>query len=422
LLWEQNVNGSLNAQDSALAVAVDNQGNVIAAGRIVNAGTLSDFAVAKFRGSGAQLWQYDLNVTGGGSDAASSVVVDPAGNVVAAGQTSNTGTGSDFTVAKFDRDGTLLWRQDVTGTAGGVDAAWSVATDARGNVIAAGQTTNTGTGSDFTVVKFSKIGTPLWRQDLNGSGNGNDAAVSVAVDKKGNIAVAGAVFNSSTATDFAVVKMDPDGTLLWEQDLHGAPLAHDQAFSVAVDARGNVIAAGRIVNTLTGHDFTVVKFDSAGTLLWQQDLTGSDVGTDSAQSVGVDQRGNVVAAGYLLNALTREDFTVVKFDGNGTLLWQQALNGTAANSFDVANSIAVDHRGDVVAAGRTINTGTLSDFTVVKFGGSGTLLWRQDLNGTANGDDESFSISVDNQGNVVGAGHTINVGTGSDFTVAKLVR
>ena len=37
----------------------------------------------------------------------------------AAGDTVNTGTGDDFTVAKFDRDGTLLWQQTLNGTANG---------------------------------------------------------------------------------------------------------------------------------------------------------------------------------------------------------------------------------------------------------------------------------------------------------------
>ena len=34
-------------------------------------------------------------------------------------------------------------------------------------------------------------------------------------------------------------------------------------------------------------------------------------------------------------------------------------------------------------------------------GAQGTLLWQQNLNGTANGFDEAFSVAVDNQGNVV---------------------
>src|SRR5436309_2715744 len=48
LLWQQNLNGTLNQTDAALCVAVDNQGNVVAAGYSANTGTGADFTVAKF--------------------------------------------------------------------------------------------------------------------------------------------------------------------------------------------------------------------------------------------------------------------------------------------------------------------------------------------------------------------------------------
>jgi hypothetical protein len=40
-----------------------------------------------------------------------------------------------------------------------------------------------------------------------------------------------------------------------------------------------------------------------------------------------------------------------------------------ANGNDVANVVAVDNQGNVVAAGFTLNTGTGQDFTVAKFDG-----------------------------------------------------
>ena len=53
----------------------------------------------------------------------------------------------------------------------------------------------------------------------------------------------------------------------------------------------------------------------------------------------------------------------------GTLLWQQNLNGTAGNSFGEGLSVAVDNQGNVVAAGITQKSGgTFFDFTVAKFG------------------------------------------------------
>ena len=67
-----------------------------------------------------------------------------------------TGTSLDFTVAKFDRAGSLLWQQKLNGTANGDDQALSVGVDNHGNVVAAGATRNSGTFFDFTVAKFDR--------------------------------------------------------------------------------------------------------------------------------------------------------------------------------------------------------------------------------------------------------------------------
>src|SRR5262249_23008850 len=146
-----------------------------------------------------------------------------------------------------------------------------------------------------------------------------------------------------------------------------------------------------------------------GTLLWQQNLKGTLKSFDDATSVAVDNLGNVVAGGSTINTGTTVDFTVSKFDPHGTLLWLQNLHGTAISIGARAHSVAVDNLGNVVAAGGTVNIGTDFDFTVAKFGPHGTLLWQRNLNGTANrGFEEALSVAVDNLGNVVAAGFTSN--------------
>ena len=70
----------------------------------------------------------------------------------------------------------------------------------------------------------------------------------------------------------------------------------------------------------------------------------------------------------------------------GTLLWQQTLNGTA-NGDDKAFSVAVDTKGTCSPPASPRIPAPVWDFTVAKFAPDGTLLWRQTLNGTANSDD-----------------------------------
>jgi len=164
--------------------------------------------------------------------------------------------------------GTVLWEQKLTGKAHHPSAAYSVVVDNQGNAVAAGYTANTGIGVaillEFAVAKFDRDGTLLWQQNLNGTYAFEprpDTALSVAVDSHGNVVAAGVTWNTRANSDLTVAKFDRDGTLLWRQDLNDAPLSLDEAFSVAVDQQGNVVAAGDThFGDHTGN-FTVVKFD-----------------------------------------------------------------------------------------------------------------------------------------------------------------
>ena len=225
----------------------------------------------------------------------------------------NQRTSGDFTVAKFARDGALLWQQAVDGTSHQTDEATSVVVDHEGNVLAAGITQNTVGFRDFAVAKFAGgDGTLLWQQRLNDASDGQDGANSVAVDTEANVLAAGTSFGV-----FTVAKFAPEGTLLWRQTINGTAFGRDgSANSVVVDTEGNVLAAGTIQNQLTSNDFTVVKFAPDGPLLWQQTLlTFNDIlsASDAATSVAVDNEGHVLAAGNIQHELTFDDFTVAKF-------------------------------------------------------------------------------------------------------------
>src|SRR6185295_12710793 len=121
---------------------------------------------------GHELWRRVIDGTSSSTDVANAVAVDAAGDVAAAGFTTNGGS-SDFTVVRVNgADGTLLWPAPVTIDGDGVDFddyANAVAVDAAGNVVAAGVLDNTGTdgdnGVDFTVVALAAAdGAERWRQ------------------------------------------------------------------------------------------------------------------------------------------------------------------------------------------------------------------------------------------------------------------
>ena len=79
-------------------------------------------------------------------------------------------------------------------------------------------------------------------------GSGNDYACSVAIQSDGKIVVAGYSDNGSN-DDFALVRYNTDGSLDTTFDSDGKVTTaigsgDDQAFSVAIQSDGKIVAAG----------------------------------------------------------------------------------------------------------------------------------------------------------------------------------
>jgi hypothetical protein len=381
----------------ASAVAVDPDGNVVAAGSNAN------FAVVKLDGTtGADLWSRYI-----GYGTASAVAVNAWGDVVAAGAG---GSNSVFRVVKLQgTNGTVLWQRDLTGGAGPANVARDVVFDASGDVVAVGSVDNPGSQEDFFVVRLSGVnGTEIWRQSIDGPVGGNDWANSVRVDSAGRIVVGGLTRNGpGSDTTGTVVKLDPaDGTVLWRTDIDGTrPNGENRVLQVAVDAADDVIAGGYTTNLDTNRDAAVVKLaGGTGQELWRQTVNGSVNGDDGPASVALDGAGDVVLTCWTYN-VANFAFTVAKLAGaDGSLVWRQDLTGTLpGGGNNSGNAVAVDGAGDVLAVGRFQNVGTGFDFAVVKLAGpDGTELWRHNEN---RGDyDEGGAIAVDAAGDVVAGG------------------
>jgi hypothetical protein len=385
--------------------------------------------------SGSVAWSWQANINSGW---ASSVVVDAAGNVIAAGSTNNE-TGSALTVIKYNGvTGREIWRRVINGTvAGSGNSAYAVTLDGAGNVVVGGSTNiiDDFSSGEFTVIKFSGAdGTELWRQVIKSpiSYGSSGSANAVAVDRAGNVVAAGASASSGIVGDFTVVKYNgATGAEIWRQVITGSVSVgdcSDSARTVTVDSEGNVVAAGVLCNRAFPGPLefipTVIKFSGVtGAELWRQ------ANSVFVNAIAIDTAGNVVAAGSLPDRGTLTSaFTTIKLDGaTGQELWRQVINGSAnaAGSSNAARAVTIDAQGNVVAAGFTTNNGTGRDFTVIKFSGAtGAGLWGQVINDTdANANifnrPEARAVTIDPAGNVVAAGSTTNNGTEPVFTAIK---
>ena len=362
--------------DYGTGVTVDTNGNIYITGHTTgrlddqsNAG-YDDAFVAKYDPAGNRQWARLLGTEG--IDLAQGVAADGSGNVYITGYTSSDLDeqpyvgGFDAFVAKYDPDGNKLWTR-IFGTVGN-DEALGVASDHDGNVYIAGYTSgnldgeiNAG-GIDAFVVMYDPDGNKLWTRIVGSAYD--DIATSVAVDRTGNIVVAGHTFGNldgQTNTGFAdafLLKYDHTGSKLWTRLLGSS--GYDYAREVAIDAEGSIAVTGSTAGNLAGQinagdtDAFVAKYDPAGNTLWTQ-LLGTD-GMDESWGIALDSTGSIYIAGSTTGNPDGQtntgglDAFAAKYDPTGNKQWTRLLGTPGA---DEAWGIAVDRQTNICITGYT---------------------------------------------------------------------
>jgi len=274
-LWRRNLDGSLtftNGDDGASAVALDATGDVFVAGRLDETGSGTDFTVTRLDGgTGADVWSGPAILDGGANDddAALALTLDASGDVIAAGSMADATNGTGFTVVKLDHDsGAVLWHQTFSGGAGLDDVgALAVTVDGGGDVIAAGSVEGIGGDPELTVVRLDgSTGALLWPAPFGATGtaSGEATAWDVSVDGSGDIFAVGSRTNTGRGTDFTLIKLaQATGTALWSQDIDWTAHEDDVAYGVALHPSGDVIAAGRFANDATSSSIALLRFYGA---------------------------------------------------------------------------------------------------------------------------------------------------------------
>ena len=261
--------------------------------------------------------------------------------------------------------------------------------DSSGNIYIAATSSN-----NIYVTKYNSAGVVQWQRTLSSAGS--DSGNSIAVDSSGNVYVCGSSTSGANGSDIQVVKYNSSGTLQWQNILR--TVDGDYGAGVSVDSSGNVFITGSSSN---GNLFGVVaKLNSSGTLQWQRSIDGGTVDSDSFQAVTADSAGNVYAAGYVISS-TREA-VLVKYNTSGTASWQRKIT-TGDNTYIFG--VATDSSDNVYVAGYA----DASKIFVAKFNSSGTSQWINTLTNSSGSTSYLSGIVVDSSGNVY-VGGTKNTG------------
>lgn len=409
----------------AHAVAVDNAGNVYVAGETDGNqnNTQGSYVIVKYDANGSALWIRRYNGPGGtprnDRDYARALVVDPFGNVYVTGVSVGANGSADYATLKYDTQGNLLWVARYDGPDGGADLASALVVDAGGNVLVTGSSYKIGSSYDYATVKYAPNGDQLWAQIYNGPFGFNDIATDLAVDAGGNVVVTGQSAALTSRYDYATLKYDGNGVILWTARYNGTGNGDDYARALAIDGLGNVYVTGESAGPDFYFDYATLKYSPAGAPLWTRRYDGPGYGNDYAYGIALDSRNNVYVTGESGGVGTGQDYATLKYDTQGNALWAARYNGPG-NRDDSAQALAVDGQGNVYVTGLSTGIGTgFSDYATLKYSPIGAPLWAHRYNGPGNGYDTAGALAVDALGNVYVTGYSAGPPTGGDFATLK---
>lgn len=207
-------------------------------------------------------------------------------------------------------------------------------------------------------------------------GDSADAALGIAVD---DVYVTGTSFDENTWRDFATIKIDASGSQQWVARLDGSARTQEvasEANSLAVDDAGNVYVTGNSMGLNASTDYVTVKYDSNGTEMWRARFIAVEGSFNNRRKpiLAVDASGNVVITGQALGSDTGLDYATIKYDAAGARQWIARYDGPT-NFDDLPTALAVDAAGNVYVTGSSMPDLANLDYATIKYSSSGDMQW-----------------------------------------------
>lgn len=374
-----------------------------------------------------------------------------------------------------------------TGAAGGTgtslaDYGYAIQVDSEGRYVVAGSSQNWQGGRELALWRFMPDGSP--DKDFGGDGavtfgttgaaggsgvGVSDAGLALVIDAQGRYVVGGTSKNSAGRFEAAIWRFLSTGSAdtsfgggdgaasfgtTGAAGGTGTNLA-DEARGVAVDSQGRYLAAGKSKNGAGATELALWRFSASGSAdtAFGGDgavsfgttgaAGGSGAGTlDVGNALAIDSQGRYVVVGSSVNAGGGSEMALWRFQdtgapdtsfgGDGAVNFGTtgAAGAVGASCADVANALAIDSQGRIIAAGRSDNT----------VGGRELALWRFSASGAADtgfgGDgavnfgtigaalgagaseaDEGLALAIDSQGRYVVSGTSKNAVAGTELAL-----
>jgi len=290
-------------------------------------------------------------------------------------------------VAKWDKDGSIQWQN-------AVETKWGphgMAVTSSGDVYSVG--TGPSWPPNIIITKYNSSGAVQWRRNIGNATKGDECR-ALHVDSSGNTYMISNHWIGLAAHgtgDIPLIKYDSSGTLQWRK-----LIGKEDTFvgnDVVTDSSGNVIIGGA---SNSGGKAVALKLNSSAALQWEKYLESS-VGSMSISACGTDSSDNVYFGGLIEGTYPDKRVFLLKYNSAGTLQWQREISGTGPTGYgnlaDPSDGIAVDSDGNIYYSGQSATSP--KKVLLWKWNSSGYIQWQRSWSHSSSTDHiETKGISV----------------------------
>jgi len=253
------------------------------------------------------------------------------------------------------------------------------------------------------------------------------AASALAIQGDGKLIVAGIV-QLPTGVDFGLARYNPDGSLDTSFGTGGSLAidffgGDDRALAVAIQPDGKIVVAGHATTASGGLDFALARVNSNGTLDTSfgsggkitDDFHGRD---DRIRSILILSDGRIGVAGFATQADGSSQGASALYKANGNLIGTGDDDG-----FKFFSALALQPDGKIILGGSVVEgQGPRDDFRLFRINANledDTAFGnRGDVTTDFGGNDDAFAIALQPDGKIVAAGASGQAGVG-EFALAR---
>lgn len=417
-LWAALYRGPTEDGARTYSVAFGDSGAVYVGGRAE-----SDYLAVKYGPDGTELWLRTHDCSGTGPNNGTAMALDSDENVYVSGWSDDPVTNFDFATVSYSSDGTERWVARFDGK-GHREEMYGLAVRGDGLVCVAGLSGDGyNDGNDFSTVVYDGLGTELWSALYSGQGDEVDLLKAMALHPSGGVCVTGASYDGPAGHvgryAIAAIRYGDAGSELWVNRRGRAYSSRPHA--IAVDEVGNAVVSTALTNDAYYDYVESINYDIAGLEQWSVEHCWGSwyLTTVGAAGSVFDSAGNLYVAGISGDDRLppHPDLVTIKCDAAGNDVWLSRFEG-AYGGYDVSRAIALGPNGNVYVAGCTQQSSSQYDLVLIKYDADGSKLWDVTYPGTASKYGGAYGLAIDDSGFVYVAGATYD-GSAGDWVVLK---